>query len=122
MYKIHFLILTCLAISFLLTSCGNLGSHSLNLRLQLAFDTTAIYIHNPTRATYFRTQVEVNDAFACSLGTLQPGVRYRLPLDSLRNDQGQRFSPRIPLDRLTCYAQDSIGNFDALIIDPVSTP
>ena len=108
----------CMAAALLLPGCGNLGSHSLALRLQVAFDSTAIRIHNPTRATYYHTQVEVNDAFAAALGTIAPGGHRQLSLDSLRNDRGQGLSRRAQLERLTLYAQDSVGNYDALILDP----
>lgn len=120
MHKI-LLCLVCWVASMLLPSCENLGSHSLNLRLQVAFDSTAIQVTNPTQATYFRTQVEVNDAFAAALGTIGPGAHYRLPLDSLQNERGQRLSPRVQLDRITCYAQDSAGNYDVIILDPMPT-
>lgn len=108
-----------LAAALLLPGCGNLGSHRLALRLQVAVDSTAIRIHNPTRATYYHAQVEVNDAFAAALGTLAPGAHRRLSLGSLRNDQGQGLSRRAQLERLMLYAQDSVGNYDALILDPV---
>lgn len=106
-----------LVASVVLPGCGNLGSHSLNLRLQVRLDSTALYISNPTQATYFRTQVEVNDTFAAAVGTIRPGGQYRLLLDSLRSEQGKRL--RGQLHRVTCYAQDSVGNYDALILDPV---
>ncbi|AII54514.1 MULTISPECIES: hypothetical protein [Hymenobacter] len=115
----RFIGLAGLAAALLLPGCGNLGSHSLTLRLQVAFDSTAIRIHNPTRATYYHAQVEVNDAFAAALGTLAPGAHRRLSLDSLRTDQGQGLSREVQLERLTLYAQDSVGNYDALILDPV---
>jgi hypothetical protein len=40
-----------------------LGSHSLRLRLQVALDSAALKVANLSGATYYRTEVDVNDAF-----------------------------------------------------------
>ena len=102
-----------------LAGCGKkLGSHSLNLRVQVALDSATLSITNPSRATYYRTEVDVNDAFRWELDTLQPLARYTIRLDSLHDGAGQHLSPRVRIDNIWCYAQDSVGNFDAFTLHP----
>lgn len=95
-----------------------LGSHSLRLRLAVALDSTAIAVTNPSGQTYYRTEVDVNDAFRWQLGTLPPGARRSLRLGSLRDGAGQRLTRRTRIDEIWCYAQDSAGNFDAFTLHP----
>lgn len=100
-----------------LAGCGKkLGSHSLRLRLQVALDSTSLTLTNPSGVTYYRTEVDVNDAFRWELDTVPPGARRVVRLDSLRDGAGQHLSHRTRVDALWCYAQDSAGNFDAFTL------
>ncbi|MCI1189778.1 hypothetical protein MON38_20335 [Hymenobacter sp. DH14] len=102
-----------------LAGCGKkLGSHSLRLRLQVAVDSATLTVVNPSKATYYRTEVDVNDAFRWELGTLRPQTRRIIRLDSLRDGAGKHWSPRVRVDAIWCYAQDSAGNFDAFTQPP----
>lgn len=112
-------LLVLAALLGVLPGCRNkLGSHSLRLRLQVALDSTALTVTNPSRTTYYRTEVDVNDAFRWHPGTLPPGSHRTVRLNGLRSRLGQRFSRGTRIADLWCYAQDSAGNFDAFTWHP----
>ncbi|TFZ62365.1 hypothetical protein E4631_25285 [Hymenobacter sp. UV11] len=97
-----------------LAGCGKkMGSHSLRLRLQVAVDSATLTVVNPSKATYYRTEVDVNDAFRWELGTLRPQTRCTVRLDSLHDGAGQHLPCQTRIDDIWCYAQDSVGNFNA---------
>jgi len=96
----------------LLTGCGNIGSHSLPLRLAVARDSTTLHVTNASRTTYYRTTLDVNDAFGWAVGTLPPGAHRTIPLTSLHDGQGRRYTRRTLLTEISAYAQDSAGNFN----------
>lgn len=104
--------LLCLAAGGMaLAGCGNAGSHSLQLRLAVAMDSSSLKIRNLSRATYYRVDVDVNDAFRWRVDTLAPGAYRTVRLDSLRNWAGRRLTRRTLVEDIWCYAQDSAGNF-----------
>lgn len=94
-----------------LAGCGKTGAHTLALRLTVALDSSSLVIRNPSGMTYYRTEVDVNDAFRWHVDTLAPGARRTVRLDSLRDGAGRRFTSRTPVADIWCYAQDSAGNF-----------
>jgi hypothetical protein len=114
----YLLLLAALAGGGLVGCRKKLGSHSLRLRLRVELDSTALTVINPSGATYYRTEVDVNDAFRWHPGTLPPGARRTIRLDSLRSILGQRLSRRMQIADIWCYAQDSAGNFDAFTWHP----
>lgn len=97
-----------------------LGSHSLRLRVRVAVDSATISVVNPSRATYYRTEVNVNDAFRWELGTVLPWSRRTIRLDSLHDGAGQHLPRQTRIDDIWCYAQDSAGNFGAFTLHPTS--
>lgn len=99
------------ATSLALMGCGKTGAHTLELRLTVALDSSSLVVRNPSGMTYYRTEVDVNDAFRWHVGTLTPGTRRSVQLDSLRDGAGQHFNGHTPVADLWCYAQDSAGNF-----------
>lgn len=111
------------AVSIVLAACGANGAHRLNVRLPVALDSVALTITNPSKRTYYQTEVTVNDAFRWHVATLAPGARRTVRLDSLRDGAGQRL-PRTPrITAVWCYAQDSAGNFGAFTwYPPGQTP
>jgi len=109
-----------LAAGALLTGCGNIGSHSLRLQLSVVLDSTALHVTNVSRTTYYRTTLDVNDAFGWAVGTLPPGAHRAIQLTSLHDGQGRGYTRRIQVAEISAYAQDSAGNFNGFSWNPTA--